>query len=262
MMDNHSPTRQSIDCGENTNRNDPSLDMPEIAINFDGFDLDHTTLSHLPDFENDIGKLRDDSSNKVHTNDTEKNPNIFREKIPENATNVDDVDATIAKQMMALSVEDREKVYMDVHGVKEGPRENSEDIQAALVAMQMEIEKLEDKEAYDQARSMDQNYVEDRSFRLAFLRSVYYDPKKAAIKVVRYFQLKLDLFGEEKLTLDIVQDDLDRETMDALYTGRGQCLDATDRTGRYILMIFSGDIFSAKAMVSEADVGCTLDHFP
>ena len=42
------------------------------------------------------------------------NAKNLRENLPEIATNIDEVDSMIAKQMMKLSVEDREKVYNEM----------------------------------------------------------------------------------------------------------------------------------------------------
>mmetsp|Transcript_35084 Transcript_35084/g.84971 ORF Transcript_35084/g.84971 Transcript_35084/m.84971 type:complete len:468 (-) Transcript_35084:1301-2704(-) len=185
-----------------------------------------------------------------HSEDS--NPNILSEKMPENATNVDEIDSIIAQQMMKLSVEDREKVYSDVHGVKEGKKENEEMIQDGLDSMQREIEKLQHKEAYDMACTKDQKYVESRSFQLAFLRADSFDARKAAIRFVRHFQVKLDLFGEEKLVMDIVQDDLDRDTMGALYSGTGQILDTTDSAGRCIIAAVFGAPWTTRAYLQRA----------
>jgi hypothetical protein len=178
---------------------------------------------------------------------------ILIENLPENATNIDVVDALIAKQMMKLSVEEREKVYMDLHAVKIGSIETKEAIDAGLDSLNEEIEKLHDKHAYNIAWSVNSKHVENRSFRVAFLRADSFDARKAALRIVRHFQVKLDLFGDDKLVMDIVQDDLDRETMEAMHCGRGQWLDAKDRAGRRIIIIFFDDQFSTKAMVRKLE---------
>ena len=243
----------SVGSRESGTHNNESDDMPDIAISFDDFDFHNVVSLSLPDFNYEMDMLRGDSSK----NGVASTSKLLSEVIPENALNVDDVETSIAKQMMNLSVADREKVYMDVHGVKEvGPHETEEAINAGLDAMQLEIDKIEDKDAYELARSKDPHYVEDRFLRLAFLRTEFFDARNAAIKMVRHFQHKLDLFGREKLHMDIVQDDLESEAIDALYSGRAaQFLDTRDRAGRYILLIFFGDIFSKKAMVRKIVVG-------
>jgi len=54
----------------------------------------------------------------------------------------------IAKQMMKLSPEDREKVYMDVHRVRKGPSsETKEAILEGLESMQRDIDRLQGNRA-------------------------------------------------------------------------------------------------------------------
>lgn len=170
--------------------------------------------------------------------------------VPEQATNLSLVDSIIAKQMMQLSVEDREKAYMDVHGVKEGTVETDESKRVGLQTMEEEILKMEDKRAYDLALEISSKYVENPEFRLAFLRAESFDAAKAALRFVRHFELKLELFGEEKIAMDIVQDDLDREAMEALYSGMGQTTDAKDSAGRRIITVTFGSTYDTKAIVS------------
>ena len=175
------------------------------------------------------------------------------EQVPEVAKDLNLVDSLIAKQMMELSVEDREKTYMDIHGVKQHQAESEQDIDAGLELLESELQKLQDKQAYDLAKSIDATYVENRDFRLAFLRADSYDPSKAAERIMRHFQVKMDLFGMEKLAMDIVQDDLDKEAMEAVYCGRGQYTNARDRAGRTIIAVAAGSKYDVRAMVSGVD---------
>ena len=147
----------------------------------------------------------------------------------------------IAAQMTKLSVDDREKVYMDIHGVpSDYVTETPELIHLSLLEMQNEVELLPDKQAYNMAERLNSEYVHDRDFRLAFLRCEKFDCQQAALRMVRHFQMKLDLFGEDKLVLDITQDDLDVDDMDALYSCAGRfLLDATDTLGRTINLVLT-----------------------
>jgi len=165
--------------------------------------------------------------------------NLFSEMnaavIPEEATDLDLVDSMIAHEMTSLSMEDRDKVYYDVHGVI-APlvQETPQLIQASLLAMEQEIVLRKNREAYNLALTMNPSYVRDPKFRLAFLRADAFDPKKAALRILRHFQTKLDLFGPSKLAVDITQDDLDQETMDSMESGDSQYLDQTDQSGRFV----------------------------
>ncbi|CAJ1938432.1 unnamed protein product [Cylindrotheca closterium] len=197
--------------------------------------------------------IHNDSADITHVDNVgDDTAKVVSENEPNIAPNIDAVDSLIAKQMMELSMKDREKVYMDVHGVRQGPTETEEAIEKGLDSMHREIDKLKDKRAYDLALSMNSEYVENRSFQLAFLRADSFDAKKGALRIVRFFQLKLDLFGEDKLVLDIVQDDLGREAMHEIYSGRKQGLDAQDRTGRWINFAIVGTENSLRALLQRA----------
>jgi hypothetical protein len=79
--------------------------------------------------------------------------------IPQEATNADYIDSVIAKQMSRLSVQDREKAYMDVHGVSDLVEETPAMVEGGLVQLESEILLLKDRAAYDLAESMDPTYT-------------------------------------------------------------------------------------------------------
>mmetsp|Transcript_2580 Transcript_2580/g.6201 ORF Transcript_2580/g.6201 Transcript_2580/m.6201 type:complete len:475 (-) Transcript_2580:345-1769(-) len=182
-----------------------------------------------------------------------KSADVFSKQVPPNATDPESVDSLIASQMAQLSVAGREKAYMDVHGIPDFATETPELIHRSLLQFQHEIEMLPDKKAYDIARRLDPTYVEDRDFRLAFLRCDKFDCQKAALRIIRHFQMKLDLFGEDKLAMDITQDDLDAEDMHALYSSAGRFLNAYDSGGRIInFLIGVPKVYTTDAVLRRA----------
>ena len=166
-------------------------------------------------------------------------------------------ESIIAQEMSSLSVKDREAVYYDIHGVAPVIDETSEHdfLDRKLKAMDTELQINSigiDRKAFDMANSSNPQYVGDRNFRLRFLRSERFDEKLAAVRYLKHFQLKLDLFGPDFLGRDIVQDDLDQETLEALYCGTGQILKRRDSAGRLIWFWLAGEkntLFSDRAMV-------------
>ena len=92
--------------------------------------------------------------------------------------------------------------------------------------------------AYRIARRQNKAYVEDPNFRLRFLRCEQYDAEKAANHFLRFFNLKLRLFGKSKLTQDILLQDLGEDGMYTLETGFMQFCPLRDRAGRKVLTIF------------------------
>ena len=107
-------------------------------------------------------------------------------------------------------------------------------ISTALSNLEVELQLWTSKEAYEAKKSMNPDYVSDKKFQLKFLRADRFDAKQAALRLVRHFQAKLELFGKSKLVKDIVQDDLDRDDMEALYSGFSQMLPVRDRAGRLV----------------------------
>lgn len=150
----------------------------------------------------------------------------------------DSIDFMVAKEMASLSIQDREKVYSDIHGVSRTIDETPELISHSLQQLDFELSKLVDRAAYDSAKEMNPAYVKDESLRLKFLRTDLFDAKKAATRIGLFFKHKLDLFGKELLTKNITQDCLSEEAMRALYLGNFRLLEERDSSGRALFVNF------------------------
>jgi hypothetical protein len=92
---------------------------------------------------------------------------------------------------------------MDFHSVSDLVRETPEMIERDLVQLESEILLLKDTAAYDLAETMDPSYTRNRDFRISFLRTEFFDSRRAALRLIRHFQMKLDLFGRDRLAMDI-----------------------------------------------------------
>lgn len=146
-------------------------------------------------------------------------------------------DSLIAHDMASSSQKDLQQAYYDVHGIssEEELIETPELIDTSLAQFDLEIKRLSNRnQAYLQAESMNQDYVQNQDFRLMFLRADRFHINDAANRFLRHFQVKLDLFGTDKLTLDITQDDLDSDSLDALYSSSTQLAPMPDRGGRAV----------------------------
>ena len=69
--------------------------------------------------------------------------------------------------------------------------ETPELISARLTEMKSQIRNQHYREACDIAESMSPNYVRDPEFRVMF----FLDARNAALRLIRHFEAKLDLFG-------------------------------------------------------------------
>eukprot|EP00980_Cylindrotheca_fusiformis_P027555 scaffold21162_cov83-Cylindrotheca_fusiformis.AAC.1 len=177
-----------------------------------------------------------DGQLKMHATRMASNIWTDSSSIPPHAMDSEYIDSIIARQLASLSVQEREKAYMDVHGVSEEVVETPQMIEEGLENLDRELKQLSQKAAYDKATEMNAAYTANPDFRLAFLRSELFDIQKAAQRLVRHFHLKLDLFGEDRLVSDITQDDLSRNDILALYSGHSQVLNSKDRAGRLIIL--------------------------
>jgi hypothetical protein len=144
----------------------------------------------------------------------------------------------LAKEMNQLTVEEREKVLEDVHGIARVVDEPQEFIEACLALLEKEIENISSKAAYDLASSMSKEYTSSKKTRLMFLRAESFDPYKAASRMVRFFEEKYKLFGAGKLTTDITLDDMDPEDINTIESGELQVLPSKDCAGRKVLCFF------------------------
>ena len=124
------------------------------------------------------------------------------------------IEALTLKELNALSYEQRENVYEDVHGVSDLVEETPEVVRDKIEKLNAELERLiHDKSvnttAYEQALAVAsskssevsndrqyQNEVQSESFQLLFLRAAIFDVREAAEKIISYFLAKLELWGK------------------------------------------------------------------
>jgi hypothetical protein len=207
-------------------------------------------------FQEDICGSKDPPPNAI--NNTVASPKILVNDGVENTTLVNDgventayvlagptpsqapdpklADSLIARAMSACTRPVLEQAYYDVHGIATEIEETPSFIESNLAELDRQVRNRNDNQAYLLAEEMNLDYVRDRDFRLMFLRSDRFNIKGAALRLVRHFQVKLELFGKEKLALDITQDDLDKDSMETLYSGLTQVLPTRDRSGRAIML--------------------------
>ena len=106
--------------------------------------------------------------------------------------------------------------------------------------------------ALELAEQQNLEYTKNRAFRLKFLRCDRFDVVSAAKRFIRYFDWKMELFGEEPLARDITIDDLTKEDRAMLKKGYFQRLPVRDRAGRPIITaLFLGQQYdSPESFVS------------
>jgi hypothetical protein len=138
-----------------------------------------------------------------------------------------------ARELYELSAEERERVLEDIHGCATIQKETPKFITECLNKFDDEILKIKKRGAYDRVLFLRPG----RDLRLMFLRSVSYDALEAAIKMVNFFEDKMQLFGKEKLAKKITLEDLDEDDIEALKTGSLRYLHRKDQSRRAILWV-------------------------
>lgn len=151
-------------------------------------------------------------------------------------------------ELNGLSQEEREQVYEEVHGIADVVDETPELTSRSLHQMGEEISIIPKalKKAWERALFLRPSLATDEKLHLMFLRSERFDPKKAAAKLCRHFEHKMELFGDSKLVRRITLDDLDENAKARFYTGTIQFLVNSDRSGRGIYLM-TGATFEASS---------------
>jgi hypothetical protein len=147
-------------------------------------------------------------------------------------------DSSLAREMYELTFQERQRVLEEVHGV--APTQDESDISSKLQALDsalVQIPKGKPKKAYEKAIFLRPGLLTDQTFKLSFLRADSYDAVKAAHRMVRYFDTKLQFFGEDKLVRDITLEDFDPKMVDFMVrSGCHVILPNKDQTGRPIFL--------------------------
>lgn len=170
----------------------------------------------------------------------------------------DDADALISSAMCQLSLEDRERALHEMHGVSEFRPERPDFVDLKVTELHQELYSLTRQlncsyvTAFKIAESQNAEFAYNRVACERFLRASEFDVKKAATTMLKYYEWKLQLWGERRLTRDIELDDLDEHDIEVLKKGYFQVLPERDRAGRPVVVsVFNNQTFpSADCAVS------------
>jgi hypothetical protein len=143
----------------------------------------------------------------------------------------EDVGKVLSRDLYEMTLEERERIMHDVHGVADIADETTEMIRFTMGQLKEELGRIGHRSvAYRKALAQSANYVD--SLYLMFLRRDNFDAQKAAARMLGHFDLKLTLWGEDKLGRDVTLDDFSKHDMACLKDGCFQVLPSRDRAGR------------------------------
>ena len=118
-------------------------------------DCDLTKVSEL--FANDVGSRTEGSS---------RLPTGGQYSSAQDA----DIDKILSDQLEKLTVDEREQIAYEVHGLLHNSQGDPMDVDSRLMQLELEIRKIRNRREYEKAKYLNESYVTDRSFRLKFLR--------------------------------------------------------------------------------------------
>ena len=156
----------------------------------------------------------------------------------------DDANSTdeLASDMAQMTVDQRNFVLEDIHGVHTFNEEDPNYIDECIEQVYKEIQKIPNssRAAYNKANFLAPTKVsKNRKFNVMFLRASSYDTRQAAKRIVKHFDFKQRLFGNEKLVKDITFDDLMEDDINAYKSGYSLVLPGKDCTGRAVVVMSS-----------------------
>jgi len=162
--------------------------------------------------------------------------------VPSRAKEVDDL---LSKELYQLTFDDRNAISEEIHGVRcLAPQETPELIHQSLMELQRHLDMMLYKPSYDKAQAFARHpefaqtsYVNTIEFRLKFLRCELFHPNKAAVRLVKYLDLMLELYGLFALQRKIQLSDFSKHEMQILRAGYFQMFPFRDRSGRRVMCV-------------------------
>lgn len=159
-------------------------------------------------------------------------------------------DDSIARQVNQLTMEERARMYEEIHGVAEEIIETPELIASKLRDLYDLLEVSPGKpEAYYLAMQRNQDYIRRMEFGLMFLRAERFQVAKAVTRLLLFLQKKLEYFGLDALTRRLRLSDLSMEEQVTLGKGAFQVLPFRDRSGRVVF--FECVLTGKKALFTD-----------
>lgn len=184
------------------------------------------------------------------------------------ATNTEDVTELLSQELLKMSLLDRTDIQEEIHGVRCLTLEESPELlQQALIDFKNELDALPDskkrtynqivyvteearrnqrqQQPFDKSQQRRQQYsqpkhyaIDDDNFRLRFLRAELFDPKRAVLRFVNYFEFVHEFWGFGIVSKRQVRlSDFSKEELKFLKKGYFQLLPFRDRSGRRVVVI-------------------------
>ena len=168
----------------------------------------------------------------------------------DNGVDIKDTDnanaaSRLAQEMTELTMSERARVYDDIHSVAHaaGSPYHVEETQELLEECFYNFDKVLKKMPNRRLKRVNRAFFlcpllkEDRNWKLMFLRAELYNPSLAVERMIRYFDFKCELFGDDKLVEQITISDLSQEDIQSIRGGYQVLLPCTDPSGRPVIFL-------------------------
>ena len=164
------------------------------------------------------------------------------------STTAQNIDSILAKEMYAMSVQDRNASQEELHGVSssavaESPQlvwASHQRLKADLDLLVHTMDRNETtRQAFYEAYWLpdSQRYIKSENVCLKYLRADFFDVSKASQRMFTQLRVLHKYFGSSSLQRGLRYNDLSRQEQDILKTGNLQVLPSRDRTGRLISVL-------------------------
>jgi hypothetical protein len=175
----------------------------------------------------------------------------------------------ISDALKAISIEERGQVEKDLHGIIDDRQEVLESVEfqeKKIGQMLDELQRLKAASTWslqlagiEMAERQNISYMRNPRLLLKFLRCDHWDATKAASRFIRFFDWKLELFGEANLARDISFHDLQPEDIKSFKKGYFQRLPERDRAGRAIICsVYNGQSYDSPESLVRYHLKCFL----
>jgi len=167
---------------------------------------------------------------------------------PETIPSPGDIDDIISREMMELSLSDRNDIQEEIHGVKcMAPPETPDFLASSLRRLDDGLSRVAPSvkaNSFLEARQLgDESYVNTVEFRLRFLRRCLFDVTDAVGRIVEFCYGMHTAFGDFALRRSIIlHKDFTRGELRQFRKGCYQLLPFRDRSGRRILAVFPDEV--------------------
>lgn len=172
----------------------------------------------------------------------------------------------ISRELQEMSRENRELVWADLSGNRRGSafyheptdniKESPENVERAMRELEQEIQRLPTFTLLRKVEQKHPSYVNSESFRMQFLRCERFNAKEATKRMMRYFEEKRLLWGEDCLGRRITIQDLNETDLECLKSGPHSILPGLDSCGRRVYLTNAGAlgwVSKARSLVSEGE---------